>query len=439
MKSNGSRSVTQSFPARVAELGFTVPLPSDWIHHPLPDDDLDFSDPTKLVPLALVTAPHAAIIFTVASRPAYEDGSLFDWAGHLLAQNGLTPHALMPGQLGILSAVVGEAIQASELGPMVMRFAFAEDGRRIVNLSLSAPELLAAAVSPIWEQILSEFLLQNPLGPTVPLIPGGPIGTLPPKPEPTPVATRPETSPSLPATSTDPLSTSDSPAEPSFRDFALGEDASSLDPENPINANLRNRGVGFVPNVLAVDPATRQATVAAGAIVARFAVPFGWHVIDDGKRTLVLDPGSAVQINLSLLPREGRTAAELLDTIEEQMRRDYPQPVFARKQAGMIEALGARNIADGKQALEQYHMLMPHAGEGVFLRARVTSTPERSPGACDLALLILLSCESDPPQTEAVVSSPSEATTAAPSVEEADLSPSEKQMPAWWHRAVESE
>ncbi len=67
----------RTFPARVAELGFTTQLPADWISHELPPEDVDFSDPTNLLPLGVVTAPHAAIILETprGSREAKEFGS----------------------------------------------------------------------------------------------------------------------------------------------------------------------------------------------------------------------------------------------------------------------------------------------------------------------------------------------------------------------------
>lgn len=41
-----------TFPARVAELGFTANLPTHWISHDLPQEDADFSDPTGSDPEA---------------------------------------------------------------------------------------------------------------------------------------------------------------------------------------------------------------------------------------------------------------------------------------------------------------------------------------------------------------------------------------------------
>jgi hypothetical protein len=154
----------RTFPARIAELGFTAQLPADWISHELPNEDMDFSNPTNLVPLAIVTAPHAAIVFAFAARPAYEDGTLNDWATYLLSHNQLQPRAVGRDVVAGVEAIVGEAVQPSELGPMVVRFAFLEDGGRLINLTLTAPELLADSVRDAWFAMLPSFTLETPKG-----------------------------------------------------------------------------------------------------------------------------------------------------------------------------------------------------------------------------------------------------------------------------------
>ena len=155
---------TRTFPARIAELGFTAQLPADWIAHELPSEDVDFSVPKKCVPLAVVTAPHAAIVFAFAARPAYDDGTLHDWTWFLLNHHQLEPRAIGPGSVAGVGAMIGEATQESELGTMIVRFAFLEDGGRLVNLSLTAPELLADAVRDAWFAMLESFTLETPKG-----------------------------------------------------------------------------------------------------------------------------------------------------------------------------------------------------------------------------------------------------------------------------------
>src|SRR5262245_55944314 len=91
---------TRTFPSRIADLGFAVSLPSDWINHTLPEEDTNFDEPTKLVALAVITAPHAAIVLSVAARPAYSDGTLSDWGRFLLEKDSANVRAMGEGRLG---------------------------------------------------------------------------------------------------------------------------------------------------------------------------------------------------------------------------------------------------------------------------------------------------------------------------------------------------
>ncbi len=377
----------RTFPARIAELGFTAVLPEGWISHELPNEDPDFSNPTLFVPLAIVTAPHAAIVFAFAARPAYDDGTLQDWAWYHLNNNQIQPRAVGRDVVTNVAAVSGEATQQSEVGPLVVRFAFFEDGGRLVNLTLTAPELLADTVRDAWFAMLKSFRLETPRGSRFAIEDHPDNAPRPPEPGRAPAPVVPEISMTLPAEV--------KPKKSKFYDFALADDTESLDQEKALNANFRDKGIGLVPNVVAVRKEARYASVAAAAIMAQFDVPFGWYVSDDGKRTLVFEPSGKVQISLNLLPTEGKSRKAILDEIETQMRSEYPNPEFVRLREGRVHGLGARNIADGPQPLEQYHMLYPFRDETMVLRARVTATPEEATDACNLAQLILDSCAFD--------------------------------------------
>ena len=74
--------VSHYAPGRIADLGFRMAVPKDWQVPELPAEDVDFSDPTKFVPLMVAVAPYAAIALTVCARPAYENGAVSDWAAH---------------------------------------------------------------------------------------------------------------------------------------------------------------------------------------------------------------------------------------------------------------------------------------------------------------------------------------------------------------------
>lgn len=401
------------FPDRIAELGFTADLPADWISHELPPEEPDFSDPTTFVPLAVVTAPHSAIVFAFAARPAHDDGTLHDWAWYHLNHEQLAPRAIGADVVAGVVAMTGEAVTDSELGPMVTRFTFFEDGGRLIHLSLTAPEVLADAVVHAWFGMLRSFRLETPRGSRFEIQEhAGHIPAPIPDPwtnvprEPAPLPEPPQHSP---------------PRKRTFHDFALAGDTASLDPETPINAGLRDRGAGLVPEVCFSSDEQRRATVATGAILAQIDVPYGWHVIDDGRRALVLDPGGKVQISMNLIPREGRGNQAILDEIEAQMCADYPHPKFQRLRVGRIHALAARAIADGDQPLEQFHLLFPFRDQSMVLRARVTATPEEAADACNLAKLILESCAFDCFQQR----------------DEPKLEKSrDDDGPAWWRNAV---
>jgi len=175
----------------------------------------------------------------------------------------------------------------------------------------------------------------------------------------------------------------------SIRTHALADDDTTLDPTHPINANLKDGGIGLVPGVVGKNAPHKTALLASPAIRAQMAVPFGWHVIDDGRRALIFDPRGHVQINLNLLPRERRDESAILGAFEDEARASYSRPEFVRQERGGRSCLGVRRIADGGQELEQFHLLATGPDDGSVLHARVTSVPARSADACALTELIL--------------------------------------------------
>lgn len=455
MSTSGPAPVSRTFDARVAELGFTLPLPPDWVGHELPAEEPDFGNPTLLVPLAVVTAPHSALIFAIAARPAYEDGSLHDWARYLLQNHGLTPRTLGVHAVGTLPAIVGEAVQSSDMGPMLVRFAFCEDGRRLLNLTLTSPEMLAGTVQGLWFEILSQFVLTTPRGPTVAVMAGTPVGNVeaPESPaaavaaaeaaalveEARAAAARAAAEIAGQACVDSPVTRSRSVEAPTtFRSHALADSPATLDPEHPINANLRERGIGLTPNLLAVDAADCRATIGAGALGSVLDVPFGWHALDDGARTLLLDPSNEVQIHLELVPRDDRDNATILDAYESEAMDAYPSPRFARHPEGEVFGLAVSGIHAGGEPVEQVHLFRELRPDGMMIRARITSTPARVDPSTNLAELILRSARYGIPedhQDEEVVASGGELPEEVP----APSTPTPDEPPAWLLRAQQLE
>jgi len=360
------------FPSRIADLGFTVSLPEDWIAHDLPDEQPDFSGPALLFPLAIVTARNAAMAFCAAARPAYEDGTLHDWMWFLLRHNGLTPRAVGPGEASGHPAMIGEAAQDGDLGPMTVRFALLEDGGRMVQFSLTAPDEFDDLARRVWFAALESFKLESPRGTSVALQPAAD---------------------SAPAVETEAAAApvADGEEANTFAAHALAADAASFDPGQEMNARLRNNGIGFVPNLVAQDDAALTGTFAAGALMASVTIPFGWHIMDDSRRTLVFEPSGKTQISLNLIRHEGRAADAVLDEIEAATRGEHPAPEFVRGDYQGLAFLGVRNLTVNGSQVEQYHMLRPAPCGEVFVRARITTTAEQRTAAGNLAELILLS------------------------------------------------
>jgi hypothetical protein len=349
-------------PARIADLGFRVAVPSDWNSHALPEEDVDFTKPDAFLPLILVSAPWGAVVLTVAARPGFESGTLQDWSLYLLDAQGIKPSSFGFFPIGNLNGLAGVGHQEQEGTQLEIRFAFAEDGGRLVMLALMAPAAISASLEPVWNTALESFALARPQGQTVPL--------------------RQEEA----ATPS-----SEGFTESDLGSYAKADDTATLDPEHPVNARLRDQAVGFTPNLLAINAAAKTATVGAGALRAMIQVAYGWHVIDDGQRTMVLDPDGKIQINLSLIPTNGRNMDAILDEIQGEAEQSYPNPQFLRLQDGGLCGLHIRGIAVQGEDVEQLHMLHAWADESAVLRARVTADPASMRFAANYADLILKS------------------------------------------------
>ena len=70
-------------------LGCSCLVPDGWVKVPVPEEQYDFGNPTVFLPLVVCMAPYGAVVFTIAARPAFDDGSVQDWAEFLAGQNNL--------------------------------------------------------------------------------------------------------------------------------------------------------------------------------------------------------------------------------------------------------------------------------------------------------------------------------------------------------------
>ncbi len=360
-----------------AELDFSVEGPADWVPVTIPDEPTDFSDPTAFAPIGVVMAPYALLVFSVAARPAYDDGTLLQWAEHVTRTRGLDPGTFEHQSIGAIAGVACWGMQVESGTVVRARIAFFEDGGRFVNVTCMAPQDLWNASAGTFAQMLATFELVHRRGSKVALVAEG-------------QALAECTMPGGRAVgAAEPADEAEEPAQPAqAAAVALATDMRSFDPEHELNARLRNNGAGLTPNVLDYHEQEQWATLGAGAIRATMRVPFGWHVIDDGRRTLVFDAGGDTQVSLQLLRRERRTDDAILAEKIPELQREWPTMEHLRVSALGMECLLIRNAVVDGDPIEQAYFLRD-AGDDLVLQARATSSPATFGRACDLVEVLL--------------------------------------------------
>ena len=274
-----------------------------------------------------------------------------------------------------------EALNPTEAGTMRMRTALLEDGKRFLNISVMAPDSIWKSVESTLHLTMTSFRLAEPRGSTTPLT----------RAEAKRLAANSDAKreSAVSAAAANDQSAAPTPTTPAA--LALADDAATLDPEHPMNIRLRDNGAGLTPRTLETNTLEKYAVVGAGAIVGTFTLPFGWHVIDDGRRTLVFDAGGKIQISLNLRRDDGNTPA-LLDGILAQAREEQPQiaPLLLDVAPDM-PALVLRNYRDGGDLLVQAFVAKRIRDDGLVHMARVTATPDDMTRAMNLTEVILRS------------------------------------------------
>lgn len=98
-----------------------------------------------------------------------------------------------------------------------------------------------------------------------------------------------------------------------------------------------------------------------------------WHVLDDGKRTLIFDAPGRVQISLNL--REIRDVGAFLEQLAEEHRSQQAQIEAHVVQIERYPALMMRGLSVNDEQLEQIFLVHPDGCDvdGLMLVARVTT------------------------------------------------------------------
>jgi hypothetical protein len=389
-------------------------LPDGWVNVPLPDDTYDLDNPAVFLPLLVCMAPYGAVVFSIAARPAFDDGTVQDWAEFLAEKNDLTVERIQEARVNRMPCILVDATMPSEAGLMRSRSVFLEDGRRLFNIGTLAPDAIWSSVEADFDRLLGSFALDDVQGitaaplrqmtsaPSVDLSAAAPAAAAPVIAResvvdvPAPVDVPPDAAPTPP----DDLFVPDErPTQAA--DVALADDAESLDPEHPMNVRLRNSGVGLVPRVIMVASREKFATVGAGAIEALIRVPLGWHVLDDGKRTLVFDADGSVQISLNLRPSAPDGHSALLSAIGEELARDNPQAEFLTLDLMGLPCLAVRDLEVDGSRLDQTYLVRASNRDDLALVCRVTADRANMTRAMNTAEVILTSLQEPlPPDPE---------------------------------------
>lgn len=387
-------------------LAFSCLVPDTWVQVPPPAEEYDLDNPAVFIPLLVCMAPYGAVVFTVAARPAFDSGSVQDWAEYLAGQNNLAIESIREARVNRMPCIVIDATMPSEAGVMRSRSVFLEDGRRLFNIGTLAPDAIWAGVRNDFDRLLGAFALDDVQGLTA-----APVREMTSE-SAVDLTALSETAAQTAsrATSNTPVNTEpDETATPSANEaaaldnrptqaaeVALADDASTLDPELEINVNLRNSGAGLVPRVLKVVDSEKYAVVGAGAIESLFRVPFGWHVIDDGKRTLVFEVKGNVQINLNLRSAAPAEIIPLLTSIGDDLAQENPQALFMKLELQGMPCLAVRDLLIDGEQLDQAYLARPSHREGLALVCRVTASRSQMTRAMNTAEVILLSLEGPP-------------------------------------------
>lgn len=165
----------RAFSGCLANLDFTIGLPRGFVVREIPpeaaNEQPDFSDPTKVHALGIAMSEVAMAVLTVAARPAYEDGSVYEWIRYLATEQGLTLTTLMPGRVGPHPAILLDAEQVQDGTALRFRVAALEDGGRFVVVMGMAPAELWPSYGASLAAGVESFTLQSPQGGTSPLVP----------------------------------------------------------------------------------------------------------------------------------------------------------------------------------------------------------------------------------------------------------------------------
>ena len=369
-------------------LEFGLHVPKGWQQAPIPQDQPDFNDPSAFMPLAVFVAPFGTVVFSVAARPAYAQGEPMHWLLTMAQQQNLQIEAPQPCELNELKGATCLAQQQSDVGPVQTRTVFLRNGNTMLLLSALAPLQIWPSLAATFDNMFGGFQMRWKLAgaeggggeETGDRGQGTGGGGVP---------ANPYDHPSVQAAA---QAAADAAAAQggkptSFADAALADDDASLNVEHKLNAFFRDNGLGLVPRVHQVDKKEKYVLLGCGAITAMLKVPLGWHVVDDGKRTLIFDSNNKIQVNLNQV-QKGITPDQMIEAVLAKVREANPQVEHIRLDLLGMPTLLLRNVKADGENVDQAFLYRQGSG-GALVQVRVTSVPADMPTAMNLTEVLV--------------------------------------------------
>ena len=146
---------------------FSCEFPADWERTPIPEMDIDLSDPEVMRPLCLIGPSYATMFFTVSTRPLIPGVSPAESLVRLARAQGYEVGDVRPANLWAGPAAEVDATKRDGADVMRGRIVMLEDGGRLFSLAAMTPAPLWQAARQLLDPVLDSFALVEPRGPTV--------------------------------------------------------------------------------------------------------------------------------------------------------------------------------------------------------------------------------------------------------------------------------
>lgn len=162
-------STPVTIPPAIADLGFSISIPEGFIHAEVPQEDVDFDNPTQSAPLALFSSQVALAFIAVTARPAYETGSVLQWMKYLCDSFGIEITSMRSGITSgshLHPAILAEGVQEQNGQQLRMSLVAFEDGGRFVTAHALSPVELWPSYGEQLIAALRSISLTVPKGPT---------------------------------------------------------------------------------------------------------------------------------------------------------------------------------------------------------------------------------------------------------------------------------